>query len=197
MNWQPTLLILTYFLTQGNGFVIKSSSTWQLWITQPSKTKLYQYLGSSLKFWRIWILPHSKISWHTYFMAPFYGRGSTASRLDPLRGGSFLFTTKYPGITGTHFINLGRVKGCANLRAIQRILNKGPMDWESSALTNMPLHHTFLLYHRVHWVINSPFKNTLHPLSCQVPLDLTTAQASLFRKSPLYIVFCDSPSSKY
>ena len=34
-------------------------------------------------------------------MAPFYGRGSTASRLEPLRRGSLLFTTKFaefPGI---------------------------------------------------------------------------------------------------
>ena len=29
-------------------------------------------------------------------MAPFYGWGSTASRLEPLRGGSLLFTTKFP-----------------------------------------------------------------------------------------------------
>ena len=28
------------------------------------------------------------------FMAPFYGWGSTASRLQPLRGGSLLFTTQ-------------------------------------------------------------------------------------------------------
>ena len=28
------------------------------------------------------------------FMAPFYGWGSTASMLEPLRGGSLLFTTK-------------------------------------------------------------------------------------------------------
>ena len=27
-------------------------------------------------------------------MAPFHGWGSTASRLEPLRGGSLLFTTK-------------------------------------------------------------------------------------------------------
>ena len=40
-------------------------------------------------------------------MAPFYGWGSTASRLEPLRGGSLLFTTKFPEIPGTHFINLG------------------------------------------------------------------------------------------
>ena len=33
-------------------------------------------------------------------MVPFYGRGSTASRLVPLRGGSLFFTTKNPG----HFL---------------------------------------------------------------------------------------------
>ena len=46
------------------------------------------------------------------FMAPFfYGWGSTASRLQPLRGGSLLFTIQFPEIPGTHFINLGRMKG--------------------------------------------------------------------------------------
>ena len=46
-----------------------------------------------------------------HFMAPFYGWGSTASRLEPLRGGSLLFTYKCPKISGTHFIHLGRMKG--------------------------------------------------------------------------------------
>ena len=41
-------------------------------------------------------------------MAPFYGWGS---RLEPLRGGSLLFTAKFPDIPGTDFINLGRMKG--------------------------------------------------------------------------------------
>ena len=45
------------------------------------------------------------------FMTPFYGWGSTASRLEPLRGGSLLFTTKFPDIPGTHFIDLGRMTG--------------------------------------------------------------------------------------
>ena len=45
------------------------------------------------------------------FMATFYGWGSTASRLEPLRGGSLLFTTKFPEISGTHFTDLGRMKG--------------------------------------------------------------------------------------
>ena len=52
-------------------------------------------------------------------MAPCYGWGSTASRLEPLRGGSLLFTTKFPEIFGTHFIDLGRVNGCVDLGATQ------------------------------------------------------------------------------
>ena len=43
-------------------------------------------------------------------MASFYGWGSTASRLEPLQGGSLLFTTKFPETPGTHFIGLGRMK---------------------------------------------------------------------------------------
>ena len=43
-------------------------------------------------------------------MAPFYGWGSTVSRLGPLRGGSLLIT-KFPQIPGNHFINLRRMKG--------------------------------------------------------------------------------------
>ena len=44
-------------------------------------------------------------------MAPFYGWGLTASRLEPLRGGSLLFTTKFSEISGTHFTDLRRMKG--------------------------------------------------------------------------------------
>ena len=44
-------------------------------------------------------------------MAPVYGWGSTASRVEPLRGGSLLFTTKFLEIPGTHFIDLKRMKG--------------------------------------------------------------------------------------
>ena len=39
-------------------------------------------------------------------MAPFHGWGSTASRLEPLRGGTLLFITKLPEIPGTHFMTL-------------------------------------------------------------------------------------------
>ena len=52
-------------------------------------------------------------------MAPFYGWVSTASKLVPLRRGSLLYTTKFPDIQfpGTHFIDLGRMKGWVNLGA--------------------------------------------------------------------------------
>ena len=43
-------------------------------------------------------------------MAPFYGWGSTATRLEPLRGGNLLFTTKFPEIAATYFIDLGKMK---------------------------------------------------------------------------------------
>ena len=50
-------------------------------------------------------------------MAPFYGWGSTAPRLEPLRGGSLLFTTNFPEIPVTDFIDHGRMKGSIDLGA--------------------------------------------------------------------------------
>ena len=44
-------------------------------------------------------------------MAPSYGWGSTGSLLEQLQGGSLLFTAKFPEIPGTHFTDLGRMKG--------------------------------------------------------------------------------------
>ena len=44
-------------------------------------------------------------------MAPFCGWGLTASRLEPLPGGSLLFTNKFPEVPGTQIIVLGRMKG--------------------------------------------------------------------------------------
>ena len=52
-------------------------------------------------------------------MAPFYGWGWTASRLELLRGGSLLYNTKFPEIPGTHFINLGKMKDWVDLGATQ------------------------------------------------------------------------------
>ena len=55
-----------------------------------------------------------------YFIALFYGWGSTASRLEPLQRGSLIFTTKLPEIPGTCFIDLGRMNGLAD---------PGPTQW--------------------------------------------------------------------
>ena len=70
----------------------------------------------------------------------FYGWGSTASRLVPLRGGSLLFTTKFPEIPGTHFINLGRKKGWVNLGATPWFRKQSPR-LESSTLSTRPSHY--------------------------------------------------------
>ena len=53
------------------------------------------------------------------FTVPFYEWVSTASRLEPLRGGSLLCKTKFPEIPDTHFINLGRKKGWVDLGTSQ------------------------------------------------------------------------------
>ena len=50
-------------------------------------------------------------------MAPFYGKGSTALRLEPLRGGSLLFTTKSPEIPGTHLSTSEGWKGESTLES--------------------------------------------------------------------------------
>ena len=60
------------------------------------------------------------------FKAPFYGWGSIASKLEPLWGGSLLFTTKLQEIPGTHFINLRRMKGWVNLGATQWFWTQDP-----------------------------------------------------------------------
>ena len=45
------------------------------------------------------------------FKKAFHGWGLTGSRLEPLQGGSLLFTTKFPEFPGTHLIDLGNMKG--------------------------------------------------------------------------------------
>ena len=51
-------------------------------------------------------------------MAPFSGWGSTASRLESLQESSLLFTTTFPEIASTHFIDLlGRMKGSVDREA--------------------------------------------------------------------------------
>ena len=81
-----------------------------------------------------------------YFMAPFYGWGSTASRLEPIWGGNLLFPNKFPKVPGTQFINVRRIKVFDGRRisgplSHPVVLNTGPLDWESSTLTTRPLLH--------------------------------------------------------
>ena len=59
-------------------------------------------------------------------MAPFYGWGSTASKLEPLWGGSLLFTTQFPKIPGTNFIDLGMIEDWVDLEATQRFWAQDP-----------------------------------------------------------------------
>ena len=68
------------------------------------------------------------------FMAPFFkDRGSAASRPQPLRGGSLLFTIQFPEIRGTHFIDLGRMKGWVDLGATQWFWARDPWIKERKA----------------------------------------------------------------
>ena len=59
---------------------------------------------------------------------------------EPLRGDNLRFTTKSPGVPGTHLIDLGRMKGWLTLDPPVS-LNPGHLDWEYSALTTKPLLH--------------------------------------------------------
>ena len=85
-------------------------------------------------------------------MAPFYGLGSTASRLEPLRGGTLLFTTKFPKISGTHFTDLRRMKGWVYLGATQWFWARdpwieNPVPWPLGQYLYLHLHYLIsLLY---------------------------------------------------
>ena len=66
-------------------------------------------------------------------MAPFYGRGSTASRLESLQGGSLRFTTKFPETRGTNFIDHRKMKYWVDLGATQ-------FFWTWDPLIENPVH---------------------------------------------------------
>ena len=56
------------------------------------------------------------------FMTGFNGWCSTASRSEPVWGGSLLFTTRFPEFPGTHFIDIGSL----NLGATQWFRMRDP-----------------------------------------------------------------------
>ena len=75
------------------------------------------------------------------FTAPFHGWGSTASRLEPLRGGSLSFQKFLVLILSTS----EGWKAESTLEPPSGFWNTGPLDWESSALTTRPLLHEVIL----------------------------------------------------
>ena len=69
-------------------------------------------------------------------LCPFLWMGfNSLKAAEPLRGGSLHFTTKFLEIAGTHLIDLGWLSRPWNQLVV---LNMGPLDWESSALTTTP-----------------------------------------------------------
>ena len=79
------------------------------WIQIPFLRLLCPLLGYLLflKFCRPLL---GQIEKHCFNMEGHLVWGSTASRLELLRGGSLLFATQFPEIPGTHFIDLRRMK---------------------------------------------------------------------------------------
>ena len=64
-------------------------------------------------------------------MAPFYGWGSTASRLQS--------HYEFPGVPGTQMIDLGRMKGWVDLEPPSG-LKPGPLDYKIFPLTELKLY---------------------------------------------------------
>ena len=73
-------------------------------------------------------------------MSPFYRWGSTASRLQPLPGGSLHFTTKFPEIPGTRL---------SQPWSHPVVLNMRPLDWASNTLTTKPFLHIQYKQHNI------------------------------------------------
>ena len=92
-------------------------------------------------------------------MPPFYERCSTASRLGPFQGGSLLFTTKFPEIPGTHFMDLRRMKGWVDLGATQWFWIQDPKIGNPAPL---PLGHCFMNSANTKKKTISAFIKTLH-----------------------------------
>ena len=106
-------------------------------------------------------------------MAPLYGWSSTVSWLKPLWGGSLLFSTKFS--TRNSWYSYYWPQKDDRLRrswSHPMVLNTGPLDWESSALT------TGFLYTQIQW-LNDPIK----------PIQLIS---STERKCNFYLKRCPS-----
>ena len=78
-------------------------------------------------------------------MAPFYGWDSTASRLQPLRGGSLLFTIQLPRNFWYSFNPPWNDESLSRPWNHPVVLNTGSLDWETRALSTRPLLHKIKL----------------------------------------------------
>ena len=94
-------------------------------------------------FWHLTILLYRRKSGAILiknFMAPFYGWGFKSLKIiKPLQRESLLFTTNSPGVAATPRKD-GRL---SQPWSHSMVLNLGPLNWESSALTNKPLLHNW------------------------------------------------------
>ena len=80
---------------------------------------------------------------------------------EPLRRDSLLLTTKSPGVTGTHLIDLERMKGRLYLGATPMVFNPEPLDLESSVLI---FYEFFIFYKLKNMVATHKIKhNTVFP----------------------------------
>ena len=118
-----------WFHSSSNKFCFKGNTVWPLWyclcrvfwilLILKLTFNIVYYSATSLCLTSF----HGMAAWNFLekkkFMAPFYGWGLTASRLEPLWGGSLLFTTESPEISGTHLTDLERMKGWVNHGATQ------------------------------------------------------------------------------
>ena len=84
-------------------------------------------------------------------MVPFYGRGSTVSRLQcHCEETVYFLSTKSPGVSGTQLINLGRMKGLVNLGETQWFWTLGsfirnPAPYPLGHCSIQFIYHTFTL----------------------------------------------------
>ena len=109
IHWQVCSPVFWVSLTIFFSIMLWLIITWvfkAVVLTNAFKKKVYLLIGITFK---------------KNFMDPFLWMGfKTTSRLEPLWGGSLLFTTKFSEIPGTHFIDLRRMKGWVDL---------GPTQW--------------------------------------------------------------------
>ena len=92
-------------------------SRYEAWSSREKYKKIKTHMKSVLKIFK---------GRKKNVMALFYGWGSTTLRLEPLRGVGLLSTTKFLEIHGTHFTDLGRMKGWVDLGAIQWFWTREP-----------------------------------------------------------------------